>query len=596
MKKQYKEFKEYDPPVLYHGMKRMKDVYVEMRDGVKICIDINLPDEEGPFPALLSMGQHNKDLMDAEYTASMPPQPSWLHFWFGNIECGDTKYLTSRGYAHVIAQARGTGKSGEGMAMAPNVFDHYDLIEWMAAQDWCDGNIVMTGLSNYGAHQLIAASQQPPHLKAIFPQDPGWCYGFFREMNLGGVMNSLFYHLDPMGCDHMSVGAPEPLPEEHEELYRKAMENPDYRMYKNFYNWLTLKGQKNPFGLTMPFLLHPYDTPEMFEEMSKKKIDSIKIPVYTGSGQYAIDYHFHWQGAQHWWKELHDVPKKLMLTGPAHQERPYHIKYMHSEMLKWYDYWLKGIDTGIMDEPPVRYWVTGENKWRYADNWPIPETQYTPFYFDSWERLRQEPIDPDAFDGADIPDAFVQVPPTITNKIEKVRYMTDPLPEDVTIAGPISATFWASLDSDDTNWFVTLKDLGPDYSDRTGRPGEGEIKELPEKYLTKGMLRASLRELDPEKSTSAVPWHKLTKESEKKVVPGEINEYNVEVMSVCHTFKAHHRICVEISCLDLPSGANCVADTEYIPYHICRNATVLHKIYRDGEHPSHILLPVIPNK
>lgn len=285
-----------------------------------------------------------------------------------------------------------------------------------------------------------------------------------------------------------------------------------------------------------------------------------------------------------------------MLTGPAHQERPYHIKYMHSEMLKWYDYWLKGIDTGIMDEPPVRYWVTGENKWRYADNWPIPETQYTPFYFDSWERLRQEPIDPDAFDGADIPDAFVQVPPTITNKIEKVRYMTDPLPEDVTIAGPISATFWASLDSDDTNWFVTLKDLGPDYSDRTGRPGEGEIKELPEKYLTKGMLRASLRELDPEKSTSAVPWHKLTKESEKKVVPGEINEYNVEVMSVCHTFKAHHRICVEISCLDLPSGANCVADTEYIPYHIGRNATVLHKIYRDGEHPSHILLPVIPNK
>lgn len=80
MKKQYKEFKEYDPPVLYHGMKRMKDVYVEMRDGVKICIDINLPDEEGPFPALLSMGQHNKDLMDAEYTASMPASAKLVTF------------------------------------------------------------------------------------------------------------------------------------------------------------------------------------------------------------------------------------------------------------------------------------------------------------------------------------------------------------------------------------------------------------------------------------------------------------------------------------------------------------------------------------
>lgn len=57
----YKEFQEYHAPVRYHGMKRMKDVYVKMRDGVDLCIDINLPDGEGPFPALLSFGQHNKD-------------------------------------------------------------------------------------------------------------------------------------------------------------------------------------------------------------------------------------------------------------------------------------------------------------------------------------------------------------------------------------------------------------------------------------------------------------------------------------------------------------------------------------------------------
>ena len=88
----------------------------------------------------------------------------------------------------------------------------------------------------------------------------------------------------------------------------------------------------------------------------------------------------------------------------------------------------------------------------------------------------------------------------------------------------------------------------------------------------------------------------LTEDAKKPVVPGEINEYNVEVMSVCHMFKAGHRICVEISCLDLPDGACCVCDTEYIPYHICRNATVCHKIYRDGAHPSHILLPVIPQE
>ena len=138
----------------------------------------------------------------------MPSQPSWSHFWFGNIECGDTKFITSRGYVHVIAQARGAGKSGPGTPMEAQ-WDHYDLIEWMAQQDWCDGNIGMTGLSNFGANQLMAASEQPPHLKAIFPQDPGWCYGFFREMNLGGVMNTLFYHLDHMSVDHMSIGQPD---------------------------------------------------------------------------------------------------------------------------------------------------------------------------------------------------------------------------------------------------------------------------------------------------------------------------------------------------------------------------------------------------
>lgn len=589
--KNYKKFEEYHPPVLYHGMKRMKDVYVTMRDGVDICIDINLPDEEGAFPVILSYGQHNKDLLDAEYAASMPPQPSWSHFWFGNVECGDTRFFTAHGYAHVIAQARGAGKSGDG---GSGEWDHYDLIEWMAEQEWCDGNVGMVGLSNFSANQMMAAQEQPPHLKAIFPMDPGWCYGYFREMHLGGVLSTLFYHLDHMSVDHITKGQPPRLPEETEKLWEKAMENPDYKMYKNIYNFLTQKGQNTGLAMMWENLLYPYDRPGAYE-MGKAKADKIKIPVYTGTGQYAIDYHFHWQGCQNWWQELHDIPKKMMLTGPAHRERPYHADEVHNEILKWYDYWLKGIDTGVMDEPPVRYWVTGENRWRYADNWPVPETQWTPLYFNSWERLRREPLELESLEGRMEPDTFVQMPPTLTNEIAKLRYMTDPLPEDVTIAGPVSATIFASLDSEDTNWIVTLKDLGPDYSDRTGRKGEWEVPELPEKYLTKGMLKASMRELDEERSTPYKPWHRLTEESQKPVVPGEINEYNIEIMSVCHTFRAGHRICVEISCLDLPDGANCVCDVEYIPYHVCRNATVVHKIYRDGAHPSHILLPVIPD-
>jgi predicted acyl esterase len=592
MNKNHKTFKEYHAPVLYQEMKTLKDIYVTVRDGCRLCIDINLPLGDGPFPALLSFGQHNKDMLDADYSGAMPPQPSWSHFWFGNIESGDTKFFCSRGYAHVVAQARGAGKSGDGTP-ADARFDAYDLIEWMAEQDWCDGNIGMMGLSNYGLNQVMAAVSQPPHLKAIFPQDPGPVYGFFREVNMGGVMSTLFYHLDHVSVDHMTRSQPPELPPDLQPLWESAMNNPDYRMYKNFYNLLTQKGQNNPLGVTFPSLLFPFDQPDS-HRTGKMKGDLINIPVYTGSGQYAIDYHFHWQGAQNLYRELHNAPKKLMLAGPAHQERPFHAKALHNEALKWYDHWLKGIDTGVMDEPPVRYYVTGENKWRYAENWPVPDTQWTPFYLDSWERLQPDKIDFYSWDGTQEPDAFVQSPPTITNKIAKLRYMSEPLSEDTLVAGPIAMNFFASIDSDDTNWIITLKDLGPDYSDRTGRKEETEIGDLPEKYLTKGFLKASMRELDTELSTPYKPWHKLTVDARKPVAPGEINEYNVEVMSVCHMFKAGHRICVEISCLDLPDGACCVCSTEYIPYHICRNATVCHKIYRDGRYPSHILLPVIP--
>ena len=161
MSKEYKEFTEYHAPVRAKGMKVQKDVYVEMRDGQKLCIDIYLPDAEGPFPALLSFGQHNKDLIDWEFNPSMPAQPSWSHFWFGNIECADTTFITTRGYAHIVAQARGAGKSGDGSPFDAQ-WDHYDLIEWMAEQDWCDGNIGMCGLSNFGMNQVFAVPITPP--------------------------------------------------------------------------------------------------------------------------------------------------------------------------------------------------------------------------------------------------------------------------------------------------------------------------------------------------------------------------------------------------------------------------------------------------
>ncbi len=89
----------------------------------------------------------------------------------GFIEAGATDFWVPRGYTHVIANLRGTGGSGGtfGFFDGQERRDLYDLVEWVAAQPWCDGNVGMIGISYFAMTQLEAAVERPPHLKAIFP-------------------------------------------------------------------------------------------------------------------------------------------------------------------------------------------------------------------------------------------------------------------------------------------------------------------------------------------------------------------------------------------------------------------------------------------
>jgi uncharacterized protein len=169
----------------------------------------------------------------------------------------------------------------------------------------------------------------------------------------------------------------------------------------------------------------------------------------------------------------------------------------------WYDYWLKDQNTGIMDEPPVHYWLMGANEWRTGMDWPLPETLWTKYYLSHWETLSTEAPRPASEVGVAVrePDVFTQMPVTRTTKIERLRYMTHPLPRDVTAAGPITLTQYAAIDQDDTNWIVVLKDVGPDVSVRTAREGERNVPaSLRERELTRGWLKASYRVLDEKRS------------------------------------------------------------------------------------------------
>lgn len=581
----------YDRPPDFTEIIRERDAVVTMRDGVKLVLDIYRPDAPGAFPALFAFGVHPKHIQGPDFAAITPPQPSWSSLWIGHIESGDSAFFVSRGYIHVVGSPRGIGPSEGG---GSREWDAYDVIEWIAAQPWCDGQVGMVGIGAFAGEQYAAAKKNPPHLKTIYAHDGRGAYGpggGFRHQYPGGVMHMFRYLCDHFSAVHLNRGAPGDLSPAKDAQWQSAMQNPDYLMYPHVYNVVAQKGQHMPIFFNE--LIDPYDHIEDVEQ-GEADFDRIDIPVNMGSGWYGYTYKYHLNGAQAYFANL-KVPKRLTLAGPSHLERPW--RSFRQDSLRWYDHWLKGIDSGIMDEAPVRYWLMGANEWRQESDWPPKAVQWTPLYLSSWERLSgTPPYEAGGYDEVQPPDVFVQMPPTQTNKVAALRYMTDPLAHDLHVAGPISLTLHASIDQDDTNWIVILKDVGPDPSVRTVREGERELPtDLPERELTRGWLKASMRKLDPSRSRPGRPWHTLLREDQEKVEPGAVVEYQIEIMATANLFRAGHRICLEITSLDMPTGVAGASNAEYVPYHICSSRTTVHRIYHDRARPSHLLLPVVPD-
>ena len=121
-----------------------RDIVVTMRDGIKLAVDVYRPAAPGRYPVLYASALHNKDLQGPDIADILPPQPAHAPLWFGPIEAGNTRHFIANGYVHVIAQPRGSAKS-EGQYGHEDT-DHYDIIEWITRQSWCDGNVGMVGI------------------------------------------------------------------------------------------------------------------------------------------------------------------------------------------------------------------------------------------------------------------------------------------------------------------------------------------------------------------------------------------------------------------------------------------------------------------
>ncbi len=550
-----------------YGIQEEKDVYVPMRDGVRVAVDIYRPDKRGRFPALLAMSPYGKEIQNLP----IPPQPQGGPLWEGCSEAGDIGYLVPRGYVHVIADIRGTGYSeGEhvGFLSRQEAKDGYDLIEWIASQPWCDGNVGMVGMSYFGGIQPWVAIERPPHLKAIMPVG-AWTDTYRHFMYHGGIICTFFYGLwDGRGGDSgyamknvKSAMAKSLSGQEFKKRIEETLSNPDIQKFSNFYHLLKYP-QKNP--LFVDILLNPCDGPFYHERSSTYELDKIAAPSYAVGG---------W--LRSWWASAAfdiynhvSAPKKVTIDPSGTFSRPW-VSY-HDEAIRWYDHWLKGKDTGMMDEPPVRLFVRGINRWRFENEWPLSRAVPTRFYLRGFGSLSQEP---EMY--MEQPDSLVQPPLYVSYDIHSLRYETSPLSEDIEVTGPVVLKLYASTDQDDTNWILHLSDVDPHNK--------------PE-LLALGYLKASLRGLDEARSTPLQPYHTFSKP--EPVVPGEIYEYTIAINSISNVFRAGHRIRLEIRTLEHskePEGAQ-------PPYaiHLCSSKITVHKIYRDKQHQSHLLLPVIP--
>lgn len=550
-----------------YGVMVERDVYVPMRDGVRLAVDIYRPDAQGKFPALLAQSPYGKEVQELP----IPPQRQGGPLWDGGIEAGDSYYFVPRGYVHVVADVRGTGYSeGEyAFLFSKNeIMDGYDLVEWIAQQPWCDGNVGLVGMSYYGSIQPYIAILQPPHLKAIFPIASS--LDLYRDINYnGGVLGAFFYGLlDGRGGDSgFAIGnivsaMEKSLPkEEFQRRIQEALENPDIQKFPNFYHLLKYP-KKNPMFIDI--LLNSCDNQFWRDRASLYDLEKINIPTYA-IGAWKRSY---WAStAFSIYNRISTPYKKVLIDPSGWWDRPWVAYY--GENIRWFDHWLKGIDTGIMDEPPIKLYVKGINQWRYENEWPLTRIQPTKYYLRGFGGLSPEP---ERY--MKEPDPFVQPPLYMTEDVRSVMYQTPPFPRDMEVTGPVALYLYASIDQDDTNWIVKLFD-----SSREG-----------DEQLVRGYLKASHRGLDKTLSTPLQPYHTHTKP--EPVVPGKIYEYAIEIQPISNVFKAGHSLKLEIRSLE--HGNEGAQGQPPHSVHLCSSKATLHSIYRDSEHPSHLLLPIIP--
>ena len=543
-----------------------RDVDVPMRDGAKLKADVFRPKDGQRVPALLNLGPYQKDKLWIP-PPNLEEEPNSLMNW----ETVNPLWWVPRGYASVRVDGRGSGKSPgqcEPWSFAESV-DFYDAIEWAAAQPWCNGNVGLSGISYFAINQWFAANHQPPSLKAIIPWE-GFADIYRDALFHGGILSVFMTNWFTAHLMHHTLG-------------RASQQVPNAWAVNTLHFWLSNNLDSGAFRGAQA-------------QWDKITVPMLSVGNWSGMG-------LHLRGNTEGFVRSASKHKKLRMQAGTHVH-PYYTNEGKEDQIRFFDYWLKGTDNGVMDEPPVKLAIRkgrDEVEWRYEQEWPLARTQWTKFYFDLSPPPQGAAENTGGLSSSSLPTtahrtyaatglgsmgstsaASAQVMGGGIKPGMGISLQTPPLAADMEITGPVAATFWVSSSTEDMDLFLTLRNFDADGNEvlETGQQGTP----VP---VAKGWLRVSHRELDPELTLPYRPYHKHTRRQFLK--PGEIVKVDVEIWPTSMVFKKGHRIQLDVQPRD---G---VGSQSYMHYHADYN-TGTNTVYAGGERESYLLLPVIPPK
>ncbi|HKR17985.1 MAG TPA: CocE/NonD family hydrolase [Rhizorhapis sp.] len=541
-----------------YGVVVERGIKIPVADGIELQADVYRPDAGGRFPVLFAPSPYS---LEPQTAPMMPVGFTYPRAW---LESGDPSFFVRRGYVMVVATIRGArGSTGYFSNIEPNretVQDIYEAIGWLAAQPWADGKVGMLGASYFAVLAKRVAALKPEALKAIFSMY-GLSDGYRDFYYHGGIYAHTFFeywHRRQNTFLNTKNQLREDWGEEkYDAAVKTALADPDIRANP----WL-VHALENPDEAHSPqvneLTLQPLDGP-FYRERSVDFSADTSIPGYFGAdwGLYGIHLGGDIRAFEKW-----KGPSRLTIGPPLYLDRPlYQYAY---EALRWFDHWLKGNDTGMLEEPPVQLFIQGTGEWKKAHSWPLPETRWTPFYLHDGGLLSEHEFWPSEGSSSYEDGSFHR---------GEVKFWTPKFVEATEFCGPVALKLYGSTTSDEVLWFVTLLHQDAEGNERT---------------ITRGWLRGSQRELDREESRPWRPYHKHT--SRDPLEPGRIYEFDIEVNAIGLHVKPGEKIGLRIKSADNEEAQDII---EHMAMgHIARVPTSRVTVHHNADHPSQLLLPV----